>query len=200
VILPAGPDPATWYRSTPASRARCRTAGAASGLVPGARSTTGPATATGSGTGVGSGAGVGSGSATGSGVSSTAGAAGSGSLAEALPSPSTSNSMQTTPTGRISPASPMIFVTVPSHGAGISTVALSVMTERIGSSSLTVSPTATIHSTTSPSTTPSPISGSLNANVPMFIPPVFSLWLQQCAEDLANNPTPLCEGMACPIR
>ena len=93
----------------------------------------------------------------------------------------------------------MTFVTLPSTGEGISTVALSVITDKMGSSSLTESPTATIHSTTSPSTTPSPISGNLNANVPMFIPPVFSLLLQLFFLDLAGNPILLYEGMEYPI-
>ena len=122
---------------------------------------------------------------TGAGVKSGDGAS---SGAAAFPSPSTSNSIQTTPTGNVSPASPTTRVTFPSTGEGISTVALSVITERIGSSSLTMSPTATIHSTTSPSTTPSPISGILNANVPIFIPPVFSLLLQLFVLDLGYNP------------
>ena len=200
MILPAGPDPATWYKSTPAERARCRTAGLASGFVPGARSTAGPATETGAATDFGAGSGVATGSGIGSGLDSTSSFTGSSSETEAFPSPSTSNSMQTTPTGKMSPASPIILLTVPSHGAGISTVALSVMTERIGSSSLTESPTETIHSTTSPSTTPSPISGNLNANVPIFIPPVFCLLHQRFAEDLACNPIPLYAGMVCPNR
>ena len=119
MIRPAGPDPATWYKSTPAERARCRTAGLASGFVPGARSTTGPATDTGAASGCGAGSGVAIGSGVGSGLDSTSFFAGASSDADAFPSPSTSNSIQTTPTGRISPASPMIVVTVPSHGDGI---------------------------------------------------------------------------------
>ena len=114
-------------------------------------------------------AGSGSGLATGSGFSSTFSSIGAG-----VPSPSVSNSIHTWPTASIVPGSPTIDFTTPSVGDGISTVALSVITDKIGSSSFTVSPTETIHSTTSPSTTPSPISGNLNANIPMFSPPVFS--------------------------
>ena len=172
MILPAGPLPETVAKSIPLSRARWRTAGDASGLAPGAATTTG----VGAGAGA-AGAGLTSsltGSGSGAGASSTTSSTGSGASSTGVPSPSVSNSIQTCPTARIVPGSPTIDLTTPSVGEGISTVALSVMTERIGSSSLTVSPTATIHSTTSPSTTPSPISGSLNANIPMFMPPVFS--------------------------
>ena len=149
-----------------ASRARCRTAGLASAFVPAALATAGAAA---TGAGVFAGSGLAFVSATGSGFASFFSFAGAGvASADAFPSPSTSNSIQTTPTGRMSPASPTTLLTVPSTGDGISTVALSVITDRIGSSSLTESPTATIHSTTSPSTTPSPISGILNAKIPMF--------------------------------
>ena len=118
------------------------------------------------------------------GFSSAFSFAGTGVLSEdVFPSPSTSNSIQTTPTGRMSPASPTTLLTVPSTGDGISTVALSVITDKIGSSSLILSPTATIHSTTSPSTTPSPMSGILNAKIPIFIPPVFSLLLLRFSLD-----------------
>ena len=177
LMRPAGPVPATCSKSMLAVRARWRTAGEARTLAPGARATgaavgAGGAGAAGAGGATGAGAGSGAaGAASGAG----AGSAGAGaSLSLALPSPSTSKTMQTPPTGKMSPASPTMFLTVPSQGAGISTVALSVITDKMGSSSFTVSPTATIHSTTSPSTTPSPISGSLNSKSPMFIPPVFS--------------------------
>ena len=183
-----------------AARARWRTAGEASAFVPAARAT-GAAAAGAAGAGVGAGAGSGAfSSATGAATSSTAGASSAtgSEEAEALPSPSTSNTMQTPPTGRMSPASPTMLATVPSQGAGISTVALSVITDRMGSSSLTVSPTATIHSTISPSTTPSPMSGSLNSNFPMFIPPVFFVWLLQCEMDWAGNPIRSCGGRVCP--
>ena len=180
LILPPGPEPATICRSMLASLALCLTAGLARALVPAARAT-GAAAATGSGAFSTTGSGLtsslaGAGSATGSGFVSA-----SSVLAEEFPAPSTSNSIQTSPTGRISPGSPIILVILPSTGDGISTVALSVITESIGSSSLTTSPTDTIHSTTSPSTTPSPISGSLNAYIPIFIPLVFFLLLRQFA-------------------
>ena len=158
VMRPAGPLPATVVRSTPASRALMRTAGLASGRRPGTRGVTGAG-----GAAAGAGAGAGSGAAAGAGAASGSGAGAAASVAEALPSPSTSNSMHIAPTGRMSPTSPMRLTTTPLTGEGISTVALSVITDRMGWSSVTVSPTATIHSTTSPSTTPSPMSGSLNA-------------------------------------
>ena len=85
------------------------------------------------------------------------------SSAEEFPSPSTSNTIHTWPTGIISPGSPVVEVIFPSTGLGISTEALSVITSRSGWSSVTTSPTDTCHETISPSTTPSPISGSLNS-------------------------------------
>ena len=51
---------------------------------------------------------------------------------------------------------------VPFTGAGISTVALSVMTSTSGSSSRIVSPGLTCQATISASVVPSPISGNLN--------------------------------------
>ena len=197
LMRPAGPEPETSCRSMLAARARWRTAGEARALVPAARVTgaaTGAAAAGAGATGVFFSTGAGA-SFT-AGVSSTTGSEDS----EAFPSPSTSKTMQTPPTGIMSPASPTMLVTVPSQGAGISTVALSVMTDKMGSSSLTVSPTATIHSTISPSTTPSPMSGSLNSNFPMVIPPVFCVWLRQYEMDWADSPTLLCVGRACPTR
>ena len=52
---------------------------------------------------------------------------------------------------------------MPEAGAGISTVALSVITSTTGSSSFTEAPSATIQRTISPSCTPSPMSGNLNS-------------------------------------
>ena len=197
LMRPAGPDPATSWRSMLAARARWRTAGDARALVPAARATGAADAVAAGGAGAGSGCFV---STTGSGFSSTgSGFSSTGSEAWlALPSPSTSKTMQTPPTGRMSPASPTMLTTVPSHGEGISTVALSVMTDKIGSSSLTVSPTATIHSTISPSTTPSPMSGILNSNFPMFSPPVFCVLLLQCEMELGDNPIQWCGGTGCP--
>ncbi len=186
MILPAGPLPLTFARSTPSSLARLRTAGLASGLlfpplVAGAGGVTVFAFVFFSGSGF---------------ESSTTGS-GSASSAE-FPSPSTSKVMHVCPTGRMSPTPPLRVLTVPSTGLGIVTVALSVMTSRTGSSSLTVAPTSTCQATTSPSTTPSPISGSLNEYIPMFRPLVFSLLLQLFFLDWAYNPIQWYEGMACP--
>ena len=67
----------------------------------------------------------------------------------------------TSPTGTVSPGSGSCLVTTPAAGAGISTVALSVITSTTGSCSATVAPSATSHWTISPSATPSPMSGRL---------------------------------------
>ena len=104
-----------------ASRARCRTAGLASALVPGARATAAGAGVAGAGVATGSGAAFASSFAAAGAFFAGAGFsffAGASSEADAFPAPSTSNSMQTTPTGRISPASPMTLVTFPSTGMG----------------------------------------------------------------------------------
>ena len=69
----------------------------------------------------------------------------------------------TCPTGQICPSAYMRFRIRPARGAGISTVALSVITSTIGWSARTTSPSATSQRTISPSTTPSPMSGSLNS-------------------------------------
>ena len=58
---------------------------------------------------------------------------------------------------------------LPLLGEGIVTAALSVSTSTRGSSSATVSPTATCHLSTSPSWMPSPRSGSLNSYMSTFL-------------------------------
>ena len=63
----------------------------------------------------------------------------------------------------MSPISPLSEETMPFIGEGIVTVALSVITSTNASSSFTTDPIATCHVTISPSTTPSPMSGSLNS-------------------------------------
>ena len=65
------------------------------------------------------------------------------------------------PTGRLSPGSPSIATTLPATGAGISTVALSVITSTSGSSSRITWPGATCQATISASAMPSPMSGTL---------------------------------------
>src|ERR1043165_9793228 len=69
----------------------------------------------------------------------------------------------TAPTGTTEPASATIFLIVPRTGLVIGTVALSVITSTSSWSSVTESPSATIHFTISPSATPSPMSGSGNS-------------------------------------
>src|SRR6185295_4890184 len=83
-------------------------------------------------------------------------AAGGAALAAA---PSSSITTSTLPTGQMSPSLKLILTTVPARGDGSSTVALSVITSTSGWSSLTLSPSLTFQETTSPSTTPSPMSG-----------------------------------------
>ena len=80
----------------------------------------------------------------------------------------------------MSPISPLNSETVPSIGDGIVTVALSVITSTNASSSFTIDPISTCHVTISPSTTPSPMSGSLNSYLVIFFsPPESFLLLQQ---------------------
>ncbi len=157
VIRPAGPLPATFARSMPASRARRRVAGeamtrpppeaggAAFGAVPwpllrGAVAATVAAAVT---------AGAPAGGA--------AGAAGDSAAA----AESVSNTISSEPTLTISPGAPLTVSTRPVTGAGTSTAALSVITSAMSWSSLTRSPTLTCQATISASTVPSPRSGIL---------------------------------------
>jgi hypothetical protein len=68
--------------------------------------------------------------------------------------------------GTTCPGLTLMDAIVPAAGAGISTVALSVITSTTGWCSATVSPSFTSHFTISPSAMPSPMSGSLKARVP----------------------------------
>lgn len=177
MIRPAGPVPRTRRRSTPASRARSRTDGVASGFSPSWR--TGPApenarpalsrfgAAAFGGTGVCNRTGVsGTDAACGLAVSTAAGAGFSPACSTGFSSvvpPSISKRTSSEPTAIFSPTSPLMAMTLPPRDDGISTVALSVMTAARRSSSRTTSPTFTCHSTSSASATPSPTSGSLIA-------------------------------------
>src|SRR5580693_4326338 len=67
------------------------------------------------------------------------------------------------PTLTFSPSFAWILAIRPAFGEGISTFALSVRTETSGASSATVPPSSTNHLTTSPSATPSPMSGNRNS-------------------------------------
>src|SRR5882757_6896431 len=170
-MRPAGPVPRTWRRSTPASRARRRTAGEAIGFSPGARGGPIGARVTGGGgadgTAAGWGAGVGIGAA-GFSTGACAAAASRGAAAtSSLPSPATSSRTSSAPTARTLPTSAPSATTVPATGDGISTVALSVITAAKSWSSSTDWPTSTCHSTISASATPSPTSGSLMMRVPI---------------------------------
>src|SRR5438477_11907847 len=80
------------------------------------------------------------------------------------PAPSTSRTIRVECTLAMSPSLPTVFTTLPRRGLGMVTVALSVITSTSGWSSTIWSPALTSHLTISPSTTPSPMSGSLNSN------------------------------------
>src|SRR6266478_9817849 len=85
-------------------------------------------------------------------------------VAAAWDAPSTSRTMRVECTFAMSPSLPTVFTTLPRRGLGMVTVALSVITSTSGWSSTIWSPAFTSHLTISPSTTPSPMSGSLNSN------------------------------------
>ncbi|MCY1451658.1 hypothetical protein D9M71_685340 [compost metagenome] len=150
----------------PASRARLRTAGEASGRSWASRGTMAAGwwvEAAGAATGAGA-AGFAAGSGAGA---ATALASSRGKPAPTLPAPSTSMRISSLPTAMTSPGWPPRARTLPLTGEGISTVALSVMTSATTWSSVTVSPTLTNHSTSSTCAMPSPISGILMTCVPI---------------------------------
>ena len=180
VMRPAGPVPGTWRRSMPASRARRRTAGEASGLL-----------ALGRGAPRGLGAAGAGDRRCGARRPSAAGgrrrrrvraarlrrrrSRRRGSAARRRRRPSLAGDLRagpaSEPTATMSPTSAPSQRTLPSTGEGISTVALSVITAASTVSSRTRSPTLTCHSTSSASATPSPTSGSLMTCSAMLTPP-----------------------------
>ena len=181
-MRPAGPEPRTNRRSTPASRAFKRTAGEASGFSPGGRGA--PVCRAGGGgalrdaccagssergfAGLGS---TGSGS-TRAGAGSTCCGRDFGAVGRSESGrPGASMRMSSAPTASTSPTAPPSASTLPATGVGISTVALSVMTAATIWSSLTRSPVFTCHSTISASATPSPTSGILIERTPITRPP-----------------------------
>src|SRR5436190_2492726 len=169
-IRPAGPVPRTWRRSTPASRARRRTAGDASGFSPGGRGGPTGARLAGASGAVGTLGAEDRGTAaiTGAvGRSAGGGASRGAATTSSLPSPATSRRTSSAPTATTPPTSAPSATTVPATGDGISTVALSVMTAARSWSSNTDWPTSTCHSTSSASATPSPTSGSLMMRIPI---------------------------------
>jgi hypothetical protein len=106
-----------------------------------------------------------------------AGLGGGGGGAAAAPfdsEPSSSISTSRAPTGTVSPSLKWSFLTLPFQGEGTSTVALSVMISRRGWSDSTSCPSLTSQLTSSPSTTPSARSGSLNCCVICLFPCRFS--------------------------
>src|SRR6185437_5192385 len=177
-MRPAGPEPWTRRSSIPASRARSRTAGEASGL-----SVVAPGLAVGCRRGA-----ITAGSAIGakvarlasSGVGADLSAVRDGFVSvDASVFASTLRRTKSEPIASTSPTLPASQTTSPSTGEGISTVALSVITAPSGASSRTRSPTFTCHSTSSASAMPSPTSGSLTVRSTI-------LWLQrfhECAGD-----------------
>src|SRR5258708_3571764 len=80
---------------------------------------------------------------------------------------SSSNTTSTECTLTTSPTAPRVSRIRPERGAAIVTVALSVITSTIGSSSVMVWPGSMSQLTISPSVTPSPMSGSLNSYLGM---------------------------------
>src|SRR3989441_4607642 len=144
VRRPCGPLPGTAARLTFNSFANRGTAGA------------GRPSPDGAGTGLGDAAGLVPG---GGGMGPLTGGAGMG----AGTSPASPNTTSVLPTFTTSPSFARSWRILPVTGEGIWTVTLSVMTSTIGSFSLTASPSFTNHLTTSPSWTPSPMSGSLNS-------------------------------------
>src|SRR5690606_34703097 len=95
-------------------------------------------------------------------------AVGGASLAATMAGPSPASiPISSEPTASICPTSPASLATVPATGDGISTLALSVITNASDWSSATVSPTPTNHSTSSTSAIPSPMSGTLIACRPI---------------------------------
>src|SRR5207247_6022506 len=95
------------------------------------------------------------------GIADVVGAAAGGDAGTASPASPKTTSVE--PTFTTSPSFARSCRILPVTGEGICTVTLSVMTSTIGSFSLTASPSFTNHLTTSPSWTPSPMSGSLNS-------------------------------------
>src|SRR5260221_7087965 len=87
----------------------------------------------------------------------------------ARPASSRSKTTRTLCTFPVSPILPNVSVTRPDRGDAMVTVALSVITSTIGSSSAIVCPGSTCHATISPSVTPSPMSGSLNSKRDMRV-------------------------------
>ena len=138
VMLPAGPLPLIWSRLTPRWRARARMAG----VVPpeGRESGTAP-------------------------ITKLSGLSASSWLCRLpttvwLPLPSSpAKASSGSPVCTRSPLATNRVAMMPSRGAGISTMALAVSTLSSRSSTFTVSPSFTCHSTTSASCKPSPRSG-----------------------------------------
>src|SRR5580658_516104 len=151
VIRPPGPEPVTFDRSIPRSLANRRRYGDA---------TTRPA----AGVPEAGGGGVAEGGGGPFGGAGAAEVAGAGDFAEGAVPPG-SGSMVTSipPTLTFSPTCAWILAMTPFFGEEISTFALSVSTLTRGASSAIGSPSFTNHWTTSPSATPSPMSGRRNS-------------------------------------
>src|SRR5690606_26762833 len=147
VMSPSGPLGVTTPRSTSRRRARARTAGITlkpappAAMAAGASRTVPPPLFT---------------SPTTVPLSARTGAGG------AVTSPS-SKPTRGAPTGWMSPGAANSWATVPSQGAGISTLALAVSTATLRSPALRRVPGSTYHSQTSASLSPSPRSGRLNS-------------------------------------
>ena len=162
-MRPAGPVPETVARSSPASAARRREAGEA--MTRPALCVPVPFPGAGGGFGAG-----GRGTACSLALSLRRAAAlrvrararvRAGASPDAAEVASVSNTTSSEPTATMSPGSPLMEMTRPVTGAGISTAAFSVMTSHMTWSSWTRSPGFTCQATTSAETVPSPRSGIL---------------------------------------
>ena len=83
-------------------------------------------------------------------------------IAASPSTPSSSISTRAEPTWIVSPGLPNFAAIVPSLGEGIAVTTLSVSIVTRGSPIFTACPFSTCHSTITPSSRPSPISGNLN--------------------------------------
>ena len=166
-MRPLRPEPLTFERSTPSSRANLRTDGEACGVPPaaaaggvsavGRRSDDAPAEAAEAG---------------------CAASGGGGDAAGAAPAAAASTRIRL-PSETLSPSLTLISLTVPAAGDGTSIVALSDSSSTSGSSTATVSPGFTITLMTGTSLK-SPMSGTFTSIVAMCVSPV--LFVTRCAD------------------
>ena len=164
VMRPPGPVPVTWLTSTPISRARRRTEGAAGAAVTTDAMVGVAAVAAGA---AGRPAAISTPVGRSAGAADAAGAsgagAGAGTLALVAPVAPFSITRTIWPGFSLSPALTFTSFTVPATSDGTSIVALSVSSSTMGWSTLMVSPTLTSTLRTSPWATPSPRFGRMKS-------------------------------------